>query len=220
MPVTTSGLSATPFSSWLLGGLNTPLQNSQPATKKGKQRRAKESSSALPAGTPDPAGRDIPGLPRKSGRAGGGDGARHRHGNGTELSVTGRDGSASPGPTVTYGRGGRGYHGDRAEPGPVPGHIAMTTPAPFPTMETLPDSCPLTWGGRRTRPQHIPGGGTGRGAPGTGDGGASATGHRAATRRPIGCRRARDSQRRARAQRRARPLRPRGRRRSQNAGGN
>lgn len=49
-----------------------------------------------------------------------------------------------------------------------PGRKRHDNNSPLPTTETPPNSSPLTWEGRRTRPQHIPGGGTGRGSAGHG----------------------------------------------------
>lgn len=83
--------------------------------------------------------------------------------------VMGKDRSPARGPRTRCDprAGGRGCHGDCA--GPVPDELAMATPAPYPPQRPPPNSTPLTWEGRRTRPQHIPGGGTGRRSAGHGN---------------------------------------------------
>lgn len=145
-----NGLSKTRFSSWLDTAM--PVPSTQPSETPSRQQThpSKPSSSALPAGE-----HQIRPFPGNSA---------------AKEEETKTDTSTSPGPRTRLNLRAKGpglpWRLRRARV--RPGRKRHDNNSPLPTTETPPNSSPLTWEGRRTRPQHIPGGGTGRGSAGHG----------------------------------------------------
>lgn len=160
MPVTKCGLSTTRFSCRLdtamLGASTHPLQHTQPSTNKPEQARA---GPFWPRGAPGPAVRGTPAFPGKPGREGGGngDGHRRRQWHPTLRYREGREHlpRAQDPPRPNGGGAGLLWRLRRARV--IPGEIAMTTPAPFPSTETPPEPFPAHLGGAADAPSAHPG---------------------------------------------------------------